>query len=73
MFFANTLIAIAKVIQQQIDEELYNMPKIYEQLSLLQIQLEADEITESEYELEEDALLERLRIAQTQQQTKAGS
>lgn len=70
MFFANTLIAIAKVIQQQIDEEQYNIPKIYEELSLLQIQLEVDEITESEYDIQETALLDRLRIAQQKQQEK---
>jgi|GEM_PF-3148821 len=64
MFFANTLIAIAKVIQQQIDEEQYNIPKIYEELSLLQIQLEVDEITEGEYQIQEDILMDRLRTAQ---------
>ena len=64
MLFANTLISIAKVIQKQIDDEMYNIPKIQEELSILQMKLEAEEITESEYDLHELNLLERLRIAQ---------
>lgn len=70
MFFARTLINIAKVIQQQIDEEQYDIKKIQGDLVRLQLELELDEITEGEYDIQEAILLEKLNAAHKHNQIK---
>lgn len=70
MFFARTLINIAKVIQQQIDEEQYDIKKIQGDLVRLQLELELDEITEGEYDIQEAILLEKLNAAHKHNEIK---
>ncbi len=54
------VLALAKVIDRQLSEELYNPDKIQEELMQLQLQFELDEISETEYNTREADLLERL-------------
>lgn len=56
----NGVLALAKVIDRQLNEELYNPDKIQEELMQLQLQFELDEISEAEYNTREAGLLERL-------------
>jgi hypothetical protein len=70
MFFANTLIAIAKVIQKQIDAEEYDLKAIQSQLLNLQLDLEMEKISETEYEEKETILLKKLSTAQKIAQEK---
>lgn len=64
MFFINSLTRIAKIVQQQIEEELYNPDQIKEELMKLQLRFELDEIDEEEYDRLETDLLERLQEVQ---------
>lgn len=64
MFFINSLTQIAKIVQQQVDEELFNPDKIKEDLMKLQLRLELEEIDEEEYDRQEEALLLRLQEVQ---------
>jgi hypothetical protein len=56
----NGLVALAKVIDRQLNEELYSPDKIQEELMQLQLQFELDEIGEDEYTAREAELLARL-------------
>jgi hypothetical protein len=56
----NGLVALAKVIDRQLNEELYSPDKIQEELMQLQLQFELDEISEAEYTAREADLLARL-------------
>ena len=51
---------LVKVIHQRAEEELYNPEKIQEELMQLQLQFELDQIDEETYDLQEEALLQRL-------------
>lgn len=64
MLFINSLTRIAKIVQRQMEEELFNPDQIKEDLMKLQLRFELDEIDEEEYDRLETALLERLQEAQ---------
>lgn len=64
MFFANTLISIAKVIQEQIENEKTDVKSIQTQLINLQLDLEMEKISEKEYDEKELVLLQLLSQAQ---------
>jgi len=54
------LLNLAKIIQKQVNEEMYDPKKLQQELMDLQLKLEMDEISEEEYnDLEED-ILERM-------------
>lgn len=52
--------ALAKVIHDKVDEELYDPVKIQEDLMKLQLDFEMDKITEEDYDLLEADLLARM-------------
>ncbi|MEM9340226.1 MAG: gas vesicle protein GvpG [Bacteroidota bacterium] len=51
---------LVKVIHERAEEELYNPEKIQEELMQLQLQFELDQISEEEYDAQEEGLLKRL-------------
>ncbi len=67
MFFIKTLTRLAQVIHDRAHDELYNSDKIQEELMKLQLRFEMDEISEEEYDRQEEALLERLDQARAQE------
>ncbi len=64
MFFINSLTHIARIVQKQVKEELYNPDQIKEDLMKLQLRFELDQIDEEEYDRLEEELLLRLQEAQ---------
>ncbi len=58
------IVSIAKILQQQAYEQLYDPGKIREELMALQLQFELDEIDEEEYNQKEKDLLIRLEESQ---------
>ena len=58
------LVGVAKILQKQAYEQLYDPGKIREELMALQLQFELDEIDEEEYNQKEKDLLERLEESQ---------
>ena len=61
---AKGLYSIVKIINDRVNEELYNPEKIQEELMKLQLRFEMDEITEQEYDELEEQLLQRLEETQ---------
>ncbi|MEM6641782.1 MAG: gas vesicle protein GvpG [Bacteroidota bacterium] len=51
---------LVKVIKERAEEELYNPQMIQEELMQLQLQFELDQISEEEYDSQEEKLLQRL-------------
>lgn len=64
MFFANTLLNIAKIIQEQIEHEQTDIKSIQAQLTNLQLDLEMGNISEIDYDQKEEILLKQLSEAQ---------
>lgn len=64
---AKGLLSLFKVIHDRVEEELYDPEKIRNDLMQLQLKLEMDELTEEEYDEQEEILLERLNEAQKRQ------
>ncbi|MEQ9298769.1 MAG: gas vesicle protein GvpG [Cyclobacteriaceae bacterium] len=54
------IFSLAKVINDRVQEELYNPEKIQEDLMQLQLKFELDQISEEEYDALEEDLLARL-------------
>lgn len=54
------ILSIARVVDKQLNRELYDPDKIQEELMRLQLQFELDEISEEEYNEREADLLARL-------------
>lgn len=54
------LYSLCKVIDDRINEELYNPEKIQDELMKLQLRFEMEEISEEEYDQKEEELLDRL-------------
>ncbi len=57
----NGLVAIARLIDDQIKSELYDESKIRGELTELELKLDLQEISEEEYEAHEEILLQRLK------------
>lgn len=57
------VIWLAKQVLEQAEGELYDEDKIRGRLMELEMRYDAGEISEAEYDAEENELLERLRIA----------
>jgi hypothetical protein len=70
MFFANTLLNIAKIIQEQIEHEQTDVKSIQTQLLNLQLDLEMGKISETDYDEKEQILLKQLSQAQKKQKEK---
>lgn len=64
MFFANTLLNIAKIIQEQIEHEQTDIKSIQAQLTNLQLDLEMGNISEIDYDQKEEILLKQLSESQ---------
>lgn len=70
---ARGLLFIFKEIYNRVEEELYDETRILKQLRTLQTSLESGEITEEEYDLAEDKLMERLHEARARNNDQTGS
>ena len=62
---------LAEKISEQADNELYSEEKIRGQLMELELRFDLDEISEEEYLLAEEELLDRLRIARERKANQA--
>ncbi len=60
----NMVIAIAKAIDEQVQQETTSVKRLKEKLMELQFQFEFDEISEEEYNVREKELLDQLQRAQ---------
>ncbi len=60
----NMVIAIAKAIDEQVQQETTSVKRLKEKLMELQFQFEFDEISEEEYNAREKELLDQLQRAQ---------
>ena len=61
------VVGLARIIRDRAEEELYSPTAIQEELLRLQTRFELDEITEEEYDQQEEALLDRLRESKRRQ------
>ncbi len=59
--------SLIKVIHDKVEEELYNPEKIQEDLMKLQLRFEMDEISEEEYDIQEEELLQRMEESRSRQ------
>lgn len=63
---------IAETLAERADDELYNPDQIRGKLVELELRLDLNEISESEYEVAETELLERLKIARQRLAERGG-
>jgi hypothetical protein len=66
----STLIKIGEKIQDEIDQELYNIPYIQQQLVELHMMYEMEEIDEETYVEKEEELLNRYKIAKEREKNE---
>lgn len=59
---------ILRTILEVAEKELYDVDKLREQLLLLQMQLEAGEVSDEEFREREADIIARLRVARERQQ-----
>jgi L-fucose isomerase-like protein len=69
---ARALLFILKEIHNRVEEELYDEEQIVKQLKNLQVAFELGEISEEEYELAEEKLMERIEIARERESDQVG-
>ncbi|MGO4886201.1 gas vesicle protein GvpG [Anaerobacillus sp. MEB173] len=62
------VIKVGEIIKEEVDQELYDIDFIQQQLIQLQMLLEMDEITEEDYQKREEDLLVRYEIAKEREQ-----
>ena len=55
------LVAIARLIDDQVKSELYDESKVRGELTELELKLDLQEISDEEYETREEVLLQRLK------------
>ncbi|WP_026567039.1 gas vesicle protein GvpG [Bacillus sp. UNC41MFS5] len=65
-----TLIKIGEKIQEEADQELYNIPYIQQQLIELHMMYEMEEIDEETYVEREEELLNRYKIAKEREKNE---
>jgi hypothetical protein len=65
-----TLIKIGEKIQEEVDQELYNIPYIQQQLVELHMMYEMEEIDEETYVEREEELLNRYKIAKERERNE---
>lgn len=65
-----TLIKIGEKIQEEADQELYNVPYIQQQLVELHMMFEMEEIDEETYIEREEELLNRYKIAKEREKNE---
>lgn len=66
----STLIKIGEKIQDEVDQELYNIPYIQQQLVELHMMYEMEEIDEETYVEREEELLNRYKIAKEREKNE---
>lgn len=62
-FPIRSLIHLGEKIQEEVDQELYNIPYLQQQLVQLHTMYEMGEIDDESYNKKEEELLERYKIA----------
>ncbi len=67
-----SLIKLSEKIQEEADQELYNVSHIQQQLIQLHMMLETDEIDEETYIEKEQELLIRYKIAKEREKERNG-
>lgn len=63
-----SLIKLGEKIQEEVDQEMYNLPYLQQQLVELHMMYELGEIDEETYEEQEKELLRRYKIAKEREQ-----
>ncbi|PLS07159.1 gas vesicle protein GvpG [Neobacillus cucumis] len=63
-----SLIKLGEKIQEEVDQEMYNLPYLQQQLVELHMMYELGEIDEETYEEQEKELLRRYKIAKESEQ-----
>ncbi|SFE92510.1 gas vesicle protein GvpG [Alteribacillus iranensis] len=64
----DTVLAVANKVKDEADKELYDIEHIQKKLAHLQMVYEMEEISEEEFESQEEDLLRRYRIAKEREQ-----
>ncbi|MFE7063315.1 gas vesicle protein GvpG [Sutcliffiella sp. NPDC057660] len=62
------LVKLGEKIQEEVDKEMYDLDTIQQKLVQLEMMAEMDEITEEEYNKQEEILLERYEVAKLREQ-----
>ncbi len=66
-----SIIKLGEIIQDEVDKELYNIPKIQQQLLELHMEYEMEEIDEETFIEREQELLDRYRIAKEREKDES--
>jgi hypothetical protein len=67
------LIKLGEKIQEEVDQELYNIPYLQQQLVELHMMFEMEEIDEETYIAKEEELLTRYKIAKEREKNQIES
>jgi hypothetical protein len=65
-----SLIKLGEKIQEEVDEELYNIPYLQQQLVELHMMFEMEEIDEESYLEQEQILLDRYKVAKEREKNQ---
>ncbi|MFB4164467.1 gas vesicle protein GvpG [Alteribacillus sp. JSM 102045] len=64
----DTVITIGEKVKEEVDKELYDLDHIQKKLAHVQMLYEMGDITEEEFDKQEEELLARFRIAKEKEQ-----
>ncbi|PFO08292.1 gas vesicle protein GvpG [Bacillus sp. AFS076308] len=65
-----SIIKLGEKIQEEVDQELYNLPLLQQQLVELHMMYELGEIDDETYDEQEEELLRRYKIAKEREQNE---
>lgn len=65
-----SLIKLGEKIQEEVDQELYDLPFLQQQLVELHMMFELEEIDEESYLLQEQELLRRYKVAKEREKNE---
>ncbi|WP_077623666.1 gas vesicle protein GvpG [Sediminibacillus massiliensis] len=66
----DTIMMVGKKVKEEADKELYDVEHIQKKLVQLEMMLEMDELSEEQYDKQEEVLLAQYRIAKQLEQQR---